>query len=53
MMKKNEKRYSKSKHILNNKAVDHMTVEMLKDNNGYDEMKEWFEEISRHISPQR
>ena len=47
--KKQKTKVSQSKKLLNNAAVAKMTVERLKDRNGYDEIRIWLDKIKEYI----
>lgn len=47
--KKKSEKSSAKKGFLNTNAVDKMTIQKLKDRNGYDEMRTWLIEIKRLI----
>jgi hypothetical protein len=48
-MKKKSEKSSAKKGFLNTNAVEKMTIQKLKDRNGYDEMRTWLTEIKTLI----
>lgn len=47
---KQKKKISKVKKILNTSAIEKMTIERIRDKNGYDEIKSWLDKISEYVN---